>query len=310
MAIDSNGLKLLLWAKSLGASYKKTITLGRQGVTFTLGDLYRAVKECGQTISQQKAEECFKKSPMTGLYAEGLFSALGAEELVSVDRSSFEGASCLHDLNNPFPANMHHSFDMVIDGGTLEHIFNYPNALRNSMHLVRNGGHFVTIAPANSLLGHGFYQISPELFFRVFNNSNGFQLIKIVLFSADTKFATFYEVTDPAICGSRVELADSQPMYLAVIAKRTNENPLLDAQIQQSDYVAVWNSHVNDSTSAHPKTDLLSKLRIKLNPYWPAWLYSIRTTIRGLVRTKTNKISHRPFYRPVAASEFKGVARK
>lgn len=305
MAIDSNGLKLLLWAKSLGASYKRTLTLGRQGVTFTAGDLRRAARDCGFVISPKKVEACFKKEPMTALFADGFFAELGAEELVSVDRSSFEGATYLHDLNEPFPDSMHHSFEMVIDGGTLEHIFDYPSALRNSLQLVRNGGHFVTIAPANSMMGHGFYQISPELFFRVFSASNGFQLVKLVLFSGTERRATFYEVTDPVNAGCRVELAGSQPMYLAVIARRVMEQRLFETQPQQSDYVASWNSHSNAISARQPVGGLLWDLRRRLNPHWPDWLRSFRAKITSLVRTKTNKLSYRPFYRPVPTREFK-----
>jgi len=305
MAIDSNGLKLLLWAKSLGASYQRTLTLGRQGVTFTAGDLRRTARDCGVSISPEQVAACFQKEPMTALFADGFFAALGAKELVSVDRSSFEGATCLHDLNDPFPDSMHHRFDLVFDGGTLEHVFDYPGALRNSLQLVRTGGHFVTIAPANSFMGHGFYQISPELFFRVFNANNGFQLVKIVLFSGTDRGATFYEVTDPASAGGRVELADSQPMYLAVIAKRVTEQRLFENQPQQSDYVASWNLPSNAATARHSEGGFLWDLRRKLNPHWPDWLRSFRTKITSLNRTKKNKISYRPFYRPVATAEFK-----
>lgn len=310
MAIDSNALRLLLWAKSLGASYKKTLTLGRQGVTFTAGELRRAARDCGLVISPEQVKACFKKEPMTGLFAEGFFAALGAEELVSVDRSSMEDATLLHDLNNPFPNSMHHTFDMVIDGGTLEHIFDYPGALRNSLQLVRTGGHFVTVAPANSFMGHGFYQISPELFFRVFNASNGFQLVKIVLFSGAKRGATFYEVTDPVNVGGRVELAGSKPMYLAVIAKRVAEQRLFESQPQQSDYVASWNAHANATPVQPSAGKSFADLRRKLNPYWPDWLRSLRATITGLTRTRKNKLSYRPFYRPVSIGEFRAPNQK
>ena len=63
---------------------------------------------------------------------------------------------------------------MVVDGGTLEHVFDYPTALRNAMRMVRVGGHLILNAPVNNFPGHGFYQISPELFFRCFHDNSAF----------------------------------------------------------------------------------------------------------------------------------------
>ena len=36
--------------------------------------------------------------------------------------------------------------------------------------------HFVRITPANNFFGHGFYQFTPELFFRIFSAANGFEV--------------------------------------------------------------------------------------------------------------------------------------
>ena len=70
---------------------------------------------------------------------------------------------------------------MVVDGGTLEHVFDYPTALRNAMRMVRVGGHLILNAPVNNFPGHGFYQISPELFFRVLSPQFGFRVHDAVL---------------------------------------------------------------------------------------------------------------------------------
>jgi hypothetical protein len=154
-------------------------------------------------------------------------------------------------------------------------------------------------------MGHGFYQISPELFFRVFNASNGFALVKIVLFAGDQRGATFYEVTDPVKVGGRVELAGSRPMYLAAIAKRISEPRLFEDQPQQSDYVASWNAHLNAPPTPPPAEGLLPDWRRRLNPYWPDWLRTLRIQIASLTRPRKNKLSYRPFYRPIANAEFK-----
>ena len=61
-------------------------------------------------------------------YQEPLLKLLGVVDLTVIDYSSFEGANYIHDLNYPVSANLSGRFDLVIDGGTLEHIFNLPMA--------------------------------------------------------------------------------------------------------------------------------------------------------------------------------------
>jgi hypothetical protein len=102
-------------------------------------------------------------------YAEKLLRAFGATEIVSGDGSPYEGATFIHDFNNPLPEEITDQYDTVFDGGSLEHIFNVPVALANLMKLTRVGGRLLSVNGANNMLGHGFYQFSPELLFsRVF----------------------------------------------------------------------------------------------------------------------------------------------
>ena len=70
--------------------------------------------------------------------------------------------------------HLKNKYTLVIDGGCLEHIFNFPVAIKNCMEMLQEGGHFIGITPANNLMGHGFYQFSPELYFRIFSKENGF----------------------------------------------------------------------------------------------------------------------------------------
>jgi hypothetical protein len=74
-----------------------------------------------------------------GRFAEPLFERLGAEEIQSMDASPFEGASDVHDLNEPIPASLKQNFSTVVDLGTLEHVFNFPQAIANAMETVELG---------------------------------------------------------------------------------------------------------------------------------------------------------------------------
>jgi len=273
MAVDFNGVKLLLWAKNLGVNFGRTLTLGRQGFVCSPLRFRGAVEDFGFSATRAEMDTCFLRPAMGPLYADALFGWFGAREVVSVDQSDFEGATLLHDLNKPFPESELGQNDFVFDGGTLEHIFNYPSALRHCLELVRVGGHFLTIAPAHNLMGHGFYQISPELFFRVFAENHGFTLRKIVLYDCAQTDAAFYLVNDPAVTGRRAELSSRRPMFVAALAQRISAGPPLNFTPQQSDYAACWAKHQQQPeapTAAQP--GFLGRLRTRLNPHWPYWL--------------------------------------
>lgn len=101
------------------------------------------------------------------------------------------------------------------------------------------GGHFLAIVPCNNFLGHGFYQFSPELFYRVFGESNGFEVRNLFVFE-DRPRTTWFEVRDPARAGRRVELANRWPTYLAVLARKCREAALFTECVYQSDYQSLW----------------------------------------------------------------------
>ena len=249
------------------------MTLGHLGLTCAPWRLRRAARDFSLSGTQGEIDRCFRKEFGTALYADEFLRFLGAKEVVSVDRSDFEGATLVHDLNQRFPERLRSSFDLVLDGGTLEHIFDFPSALRHCMELLSSGGHFIITAPANQSMGHGFYQFSPELFFRVFDAKNGFRLRKIVLFECSKTDAPFYEVKDPVLVGGRVELNSSKAVMLAVLAQKTVEVPIFTRMPQQSDYVAAWNKHQTTTTGAGMgRSSLIRRLRAAVNPYLPFWL--------------------------------------
>ena len=304
MSLTYNAVKLLLWAKNLGASFERTLTLGHQGLGCSPRQLHRAVHDFGFTITQEQINRCFQHPPCTDVFADEFLRFLGAKEIVSVDRSDFEGATRLHDLNAPFPESDQASFSFVLDGGTLEHVFDYPAALRHSLELVRPGGHFLTIAPANGYMGHGFYQLSPELFFRVFSKENGFALRKMVLCELYKANAPFFQVNDPAVTGMRTELISARCLDLAVLARRTALVPILACPPQQSDYVACWERHQEAAVSPEPaQLGVFWRVRRALNPYWPFWLRHWKRRYAYSRRHGAPKVSNRRHFRRLALKE-------
>lgn len=280
MGLEINSVKFLLWAKNLGVSFERSLTLGHQGFFCSPTQLKRAVRDFGIPGTPDEIDRCFSHEPMGPLYSDEFFRFLGGNETASVDRSDFEDATLLHDLNERFPEDVRGHFDLVVDGGTLEHIFDYPSALRNCLELLRVGGHFVTITPASGQMGHGFYQFSPELFFRVFSAENGFTVRKIVLYDGSSVTSSFYEVKDPAVTGMRSDLLTARRMQLMVLAQKTADVPVFAKPPQQSDYVVSWERHqeTGNGETATAASGWLQEMRVKLNPHWPRWLRSLRDT--------------------------------
>ena len=105
--------------------------------------------------------------------AQSVLTLLGAKEIVVTDVSDYEGAALLLDLNQPVPGEHAGLFDVILDIGTLEHLFDVPTALANLVKMLKIGGEIILIVPSSNAIDHGFYSFSPTLVFDYFK-ANGF----------------------------------------------------------------------------------------------------------------------------------------
>jgi hypothetical protein len=241
MGIDTPSVQFLCCAKKLGVDFSETMMVGRQSlnippdITASILDTIGIPRE--QTTALLEGQK----------FAEPLFAILGARQVSSIDVSDYERPTQTHDFNQALPARLVNQFSVVYDGGTIEHVFNIPQAFKNCMEMVRVGGHFIQVNVANNSMGHGFWQLSPELICRVFSRENGF-LVKVVLLHESARhkyspvnFGKWYKVDDPAAHHRRVELTNHRPTYICTIAQRVAEERIFARFPQQSDYVEVWN---------------------------------------------------------------------
>ena len=235
MAITNNDVKFLFYCKSLGVSFLNTLSLGRL-------KLYSTKDQIRFEADYFKVKIALNALNFTDKYADPLFQLLGAEQTDSLDYSDYQKATIIHDLNNEFPENLKGQYSVVIDSGTLEHVFNFPVAIENCMAALKVGGHFIGVTPANNFMGHGFYQFSPELFYNVFSPANGFQIVKMIITACDEdgNYDNWYEVMDPAVSGNRVVLTNQLPTYLMIIAKKIADKKVFKVNPQQSDYATIW----------------------------------------------------------------------
>jgi SAM-dependent methyltransferase len=253
MAINIDSARFLLASRRRGVSFNASLTLGRQELYLSHREIRTVLREFD--LDPDHYPRLF--GPEYPAYAEPFWETLGAHRNETLDASPYENASIVHDLNQPIPPHLQRAFDTVCDGGTLEHVFDFPTALRNSLEMVRPGGHFLAISPGNNLLGHGFYQLSPELFFRVLSPDNGFQIE--ALYALETGWRRrWFAISDPANSNTRVSLINHLPVLLYVRARRLSPNPIPPLQPQQSDYLSRWNAPPTPTTGA-PATALIGR---------------------------------------------------
>jgi SAM-dependent methyltransferase len=261
MGVDLHAARLLMLAKREGVDFARTVTLGHQWLHAESWDLKSLFREMRLGLAVEDLRKVERAMP----YADEFIKLLGAAEVSSIDVSEYEKASIIHDMNVELPVALEKKFTLVVDCGTLEHIFDFPTAIRNCMKLLEVGGHLLTVTPANNFMGHGFYQFSPELFYRVLSPANGFQ-VKRMFVSEVRRCSAWYELPDPAALSQRVELTNNMPTYLLMIAKKVSDVVPFGSAPQQSDYEAgSWQS----SESRNPyQGRSMSALARRITPQW------------------------------------------
>jgi hypothetical protein len=106
--------------------------------------------------------------------SRSLFSALGIESEF-VDIVSSRGLEIVTDLNQPVPEALLRRFDIVYDGGTMEHVFNVGQVMRNVIAMAKTGGYIIHVNPLN-LYNHGFFSFSPT-FYHDFYTQSGNRIV-------------------------------------------------------------------------------------------------------------------------------------
>jgi SAM-dependent methyltransferase len=288
MALTYHDVRELLAARHAGASFDRTLTIGRQALSLHRSEVRALCSENGLDPRSTWARQGFG-APADAFFAE----ALGTTELVALDVSRYEGAALLHDLNEPIPADWEEGFDAVVDGGSLEHVFDVRTALSNVMRLARVGGRVFVSTPGSNLLGHGFYQFSPELFYRAFGDASGFRVHGVKLVEAAypgidlVPARAAYSVVDADQVGERVGLVSRRPAMVLAHAEKLRHVPdPLAVAPQQSDYTRRWAASRGHHADARGGGFLRRRI--------PAGL---RRRVRGLRQLRRYSYRNRRFFR-------------
>jgi len=245
----------MLEAKKNGVSFSSTLTLGRQTNNMMRSELAHLRKTYNiPEISDPNYSLKYRS------YADAFFyHYLDVNKLSVMDFSDYQDADIIHDMNYPISRDLEESFDAVIDGGTLEHVFNFPIAIANCMKMLKTGGSLFIFSMANNHCGHGFYQFSPELFFRIFQSENGFETKSVILVKHPFPGAELsrkqicFQVRDPAVSGRRSTLVTRLPLGIMVHAVKIGNKPVFEQYPQQSDYIGKWRDNKGQLQKLHKR---------------------------------------------------------
>jgi SAM-dependent methyltransferase len=243
VGLDFHALNFLKYVHKFG-DFGETVTIGRQ-------ELHVNEAVFGSVIGTAHMD-------LREAYCERLLERrFGSSKVESIDNSSFESATHIHDMNNPIPADLRQRYDTVIDAGTLEHIYDIVQGLKTCSALCRPGGQIIHVLPANNFCGHGFWQFSPELFFSLYSRKNGYANTEV--FIADfTNKRQWFKVVEPTD-GKRVTVNSSAELYVMVRTVVTGDT-VSHADVQQSDYAYEWDNVQHDPEVRAPSTGLKGAL--------------------------------------------------
>lgn len=275
MGLDLPAFEFLLKANKCLGAFGNTVILGRQRLLIR-NDQENKLFE--KMLKRYRPD--LSMADITGEYADRFIEALGGGPCSVMDNSTYEGAAVIHDLNEPLPSTMAGRFDTVIDIGTLEHVFNIATAIKSMAEAVRVGGCFLCLNIANNHLGHGFWQFSPEVFFRTFSPTNGYEPVMADLFYN----GAFHPLQDPEHAGRRLPIRTPNYTYITFAARRVKHSPIFrNGWPVQADYLAAWTLFQSKSAEASKdigRAESLLREAVGEHPDNPLYLASLAAQLK------------------------------
>lgn len=173
------------------------------------------------------------------------FAALGFDVIESVDKNKFDGSTYSYDLNQrDVSTEIPRKYNLVIDAGTMEHVFDTVSFLKNVFDLLEIGGCVIHHSPSNNHCDHGYFQFSPQLFHDYYT-ANRFDLIDLKFVRQTTRGEG---ETDPWMyCDWKPGCLDAisfggldQQAYMTAACARKTAGSTWDGVPSQLAYAKAW----------------------------------------------------------------------
>jgi len=183
MGLSPSSIKLLIQFDKKYQFEGPILSLGNQEIWASYADLKGYFTEMGSSYTEPKAvvphtSYTFSSDPNLAelakdfVHARVFFEMMGMSDYADMDKFDSDKPTYLHDMNLPVPGNLRESQSLILDGGTIEHIFDVRQVMENIVQMLKPGGCVVHISSYS--IDHGFYGLSPCLFYD-FYSANGFE---------------------------------------------------------------------------------------------------------------------------------------
>jgi hypothetical protein len=180
MGLVPSSIKLLIKTHKKVRFRGPVLTLGNQDVYATYNDLKSFFQrlDCpyskSEVIPSSQLGFTSLGPPFSSfVHARTLFGMMGIDDYCDIDKFDREPPMILHDMNLPVPDRMVNRFNLILDGGTIEHIFDVRQVMWNIVQMCKISGWVVHTTPVSNFIDHGLYCMSPTFFYD-FYTSNGF----------------------------------------------------------------------------------------------------------------------------------------
>jgi len=243
MGISRGIIKLLMREGKREKYHGKILCVGRQDIFATENDLkkwahemgYKLISDVNMSISNK---EDFKLK--NHIDDTSLLMSLGFNSVDSIDCNDYEGCTIVHDLNKDIPSELYNKYDLIYDGGTSEHIFNFPKVLENYNKMLKVGGRLIHALPTSNWVDHGFYMFSPILFHDYYS-ANKWEIIDSLLTkrTPKDKLREVYQYVPGCLKYHSDGRLNKDTYEIFFIARKTPESTY-DAPVQQDCYLQQW----------------------------------------------------------------------
>jgi len=177
MGINKQTLEMLLNENEYKKISGNFLCVGKQTVHVDLNHAIELFGRYGLSIDSLNNLYSLKKfdtSTRHGnetIFDHDLLACFSVAKYHCLDRSKYEGATIVHDMNTPIPENMYGQFDFIYNGSCMDNLFNPVSFIQNTSRMLKTGGRILHIECAAGVVG-AYLMYSPQWFFSYYAINN------------------------------------------------------------------------------------------------------------------------------------------
>ena len=145
------------------------LLIGRQTIHLSLHE-FQELLSSHEVRAKAGTEFSIDTSTLGGAHKDRItdtsfFKALGADDVLALDVSAYEGADIIHNLDTPIPAELDGKFDLVFNGSVLDNTFDPAMGLKNISRMIATNGRVIHFEHASNAVNDAYLQFGPNWFF-------------------------------------------------------------------------------------------------------------------------------------------------